>query len=92
MASITRPRLQAVQARPDFKLSLTFFDGRRFTPDLSQDIANYLGLKPLYDRKAFAGATLGDVAWTVEWLQLDIQIGADTLYLDALAQEVSSKM
>jgi len=87
MASMKRPRLQAVQARPDFKLSLTFVDGQRFTLDMSQDIAKYPGLKPLHDRKAFAGATLGDDGWTVEWPQLDIQIGADTLYLDALAQD-----
>lgn len=31
-------------------------------------------------------AEIGDDGWTVEWVGLDIQIGADTLYLDAQAQ------
>jgi hypothetical protein len=86
MASMKRPRLRAVQARPGNKLTLTFVDGRRFELDMSKDVATYPGLKPLQDRKAFAGAALGDDGWTVEWPALDIQIGADTLYLDALAQ------
>jgi len=81
-----RPRLRAVQARPGHKLTLTFVDGRRFELDMREDVATYPGLKPLKDRKAFAGAALGDDGWTVEWPALDIQIGADTLLLDALAQ------
>lgn len=86
MASMKRARLQAVQARPGNVLELTFIDGQRFTLDMGKDVATYPGLKPLQDRKAFAGAMLGDDGWTVEWPELDIQIGADTLYLDALAQ------
>jgi len=81
IASMKRPRLQAVQARPGFILILTFVDGQIFHLDMTQDLANYPGLKPLQGRKAFAGARLGDDGWTVEWPQLDIQIGADTLYL-----------
>lgn len=81
-----RPRLQAVQARSGHRLELTFVDGRRFVLDMREDVATYPGLAPLKATKAFAGATLGDGGWTVEWLELDIQIGADTLLLDALAQ------
>lgn len=37
--------------------------------------------------KAFAKATIIEgEGWTVEWTALDIQIGADTLWLDAEAQ------
>ncbi|WP_082765890.1 DUF2442 domain-containing protein [Azotobacter vinelandii] len=86
MASMKRPRLLAVQARPGHRLELTFVDGRRFDLDMREDVAKYPGLKPLQDARAFAGAALGDDGWTVEWPALDIQIGADTLYLDALAQ------
>lgn len=86
MASMKRPRLQAVQARPDHQLDLKFIDGQNFTLDMSSDIEKYPGLKPLHAGKAFAGAKLGDDGWTVEWPEFDIQIGADTLYLDALAQ------
>ena len=86
MASMKRPRLRAVQARPGHVLELTFIDGQQFVLDMTQDIATYPGLKPLQAAKAFKGATVGDDGWTVEWPELDIQIGADTLYLDALAQ------
>lgn len=86
MASMKRPRLRAVQARPGHVLELTFIDGQQFLLDMSNDVATYPGLKPLQAVKAFKGATVGDDGWTVEWPELDIQIGADTLYLDALAQ------
>ncbi len=39
----------------------------------------------------FEGAALGDDGWSVEWPELDIQIGADTLYLDALAQNAADE-
>jgi hypothetical protein len=86
MASMKRPRLQAVQARPGAILELTFISGQHFTLDMSKDLKTYPGLKPLTKGNAFKGATLGDAGWTVEWPELDIQIGADTLFLDALAQ------
>jgi len=86
MASMKRPRLRAVQARPGHKLELTFIDGRRFVLDMRADVAKYPGLQPLQRAKAFAGVALGDGGWTAEWPALDIQIGADTLLLDALAQ------
>ncbi|QQE90450.1 DUF2442 domain-containing protein [Azotobacter chroococcum] len=86
MASMKRPRLRAVQARPGHRLELVFIDGRRFALDMREDVAQYPGLKPLQNARAFACAALGDDGWTVEWPALDIQIGADTLYLDALAQ------
>ena len=34
---------------------------------------------------------MGDDGWSVEWPELDIQIGADTLYLDALAQNAADE-
>lgn len=48
---------------------------------MSSDVTNYPGLKPLQATKLLKGATLSDDGWTVEWPELDIQIGADTLYL-----------
>ena len=41
--------------------------------------------------EAFTSLCLGDDGWSVEWPELDIQIGADTLYLDALAQNASDE-
>jgi len=84
MASMKCPRLQAVQAHPGFTLKLTFVNGQVFDLDLNDDIKHYPGLKPLHDVEAFANAAIGVDGWTVEWSDLDIQIGADTLYLDAL--------
>ncbi|MCD9115791.1 Protein of unknown function [Pseudomonas sp. 43mfcvi1.1] len=86
MLPMKRPRLLAVQALLPFRLELTFIDGQRLTLDMSADVQRYPGLQPLLEEGAFGGASLGDDGWSVEWPELDIQIGADTLYLDALAQ------
>lgn len=86
MASKKRPRLQAVHVSTGAMLHLTFANGEQFSLDLSSDIKTYPGLKPLAKPKAFSGVVLGDAGWTVEWPDLDIQIGADTLFLEALAQ------
>ncbi len=50
------------------------------------------GLAPLKDPAVFSRATLvpGE-GWTVEWPDLDIQIGADTLWLDAQAQNAADE-
>lgn len=86
MLSMKRPRLSAVQALPNGRLALTFVDGQQWTLDLSEDFLAYPGLRPLRDADVFDTAELGDDGWSVEWLESDIQIGADTLYRDALAQ------
>jgi len=81
-----RPRLESVEAKAGGKLALRFIDKRDFLLDMTDDIARYPGLSPLQDTDIFAGAVLGDAGWTVEWPEADIQIGSDTLLLDALAQ------
>jgi len=91
MLPMKRPRLSAVQALSDFRLALTFIDGQELTLDLCRDIKAYPGLQPLLDPKVFLTATLDDYGWTVEWLEPDIQIGADTLYMDALAQNAADE-
>lgn len=86
MLPMKRPRLSAVKTLGDWRLALTFIDGQQLTLDLSGDLHNYPGLSPLLDPDIFATAMLEDDGWSVEWPGPDIQIGADTLYLDALAQ------
>lgn len=86
MASMKRPQLQAVQALPKHQLSLTFINGQRYTVDMSDDVRKYPGLQRLQDSKRFSRVELADAGWSVEWPELDIQIGADTLWMDALAQ------
>lgn len=87
MATMKRPRLAAVEPLPGYKLRLTFINGAVFTVCLADDFNRYPGLRPLHDPAVFAGATVvpGE-GWTVEWPEPDIQIGADTLWLDAQAQ------
>ena len=91
MLPMKRPRLSAVQALSDFRLALTFIDGQELTLELGGDIHAYPGLQPLLDPEVFATATMDDDGWTVEWLEPDIQIGSDTLYMDALAQNATDE-
>ena len=87
MASMKRPRLAAIKVLSGNRLRLTFVDGSEFTVDFAPLIEESPGLAPLRDAKAFAKATIEpDAGWSVEWPTLDIQIGADTLWLDAQAQ------
>ena len=87
MASMKRPRLQAVLALPEYRLELTFIDGSRHVVSLARDIVQLPGLSPLKNPDAFACARMIEAeGWTVEWEAYDIQIGADTLLLEALAQ------
>lgn len=87
MASMKRPRLSCVEPLPDFRLRLTFINGDVYTVDFTLFFEESPGLAPLHDGAAFAQASLVDnEGWTVEWPAFDIQIGADTLWLDAQAQ------
>jgi len=87
MAIMKRPRLQAVQALTDYRLRLTFIDGSVAIVSLADDFEKFPGLKPLHSPDVFATATLiDDEGWTVEWPSVDIQIGAETLWLDVQAQ------
>jgi len=91
MASMKRPRLKAVSALPGAKLALTFINDQQFVLDLNDDLDNFPGLQPLRDPQVFQQAAIGDDGWTVEWPAPDIQIGADTLYLDAQAQAATDE-
>lgn len=86
MAPMTRPRLRDVQALQEARLALTFVDGSQRTIDLRADIAELPGLRALQDEALFATAVVADAGWTVEWPSADIQIGADTLWLQAQQQ------
>ena len=92
MASMKRPRLESVQALADYTLRLVYRDGSVYSVSLADAVAKYPGLRPLQDPAAFAQATVIEgEGWTVEWPDLDIQIGADTLWLDAKAQNATDE-
>lgn len=92
MASMKRPRLTHVEALADFSLRLTFVDGSVQTVCFVPLFAESPGLAPLADPAVFATARLVEgEGWTVEWPEPDIQIGADTLWLDAQAQNAADE-
>ena len=92
MASMKRPRLSAVEALPNYQLKMTFINGQTLTVDKQDTVFSKLGLAPLRDPVAFAKAQIvhGE-GWTVEWADFDIQIGADTLWLEAMQQAASDE-
>ena len=85
-----RPRLQSIkvlEGTSSLGLQLEFVDGSTCTVDFAPLLAESKSLAPLSDPAVFAQATLIDgEGWAVVWPEHDIQIGADTLWLDAQAQ------
>lgn len=88
MASMKRPRLTSAEALAEYRLRLTFVDGRTYTLDFLPLLDDSPGLAPLREACVFAEATvIPGEGWAVVWPRQDIQIGADTLWLDAQAQQ-----
>jgi Protein of unknown function (DUF2442) len=83
---ITRPKLTAVIPAADYCLEVHFADGSDGKVSLKDSIFTLPGLAPLRDFAAFSRVILGQYGWEAEWTQFDIQIGADTLFVDMLDQ------
>jgi len=81
-----RPRLTAAQAMPGHLLKLTFRNGASYVLRFAEFFDESPGLAPLRNENAFRLVQMDKSGWIVEWPDLDIQIGADTLWLDAQAQ------
>lgn len=87
MARMKRPRLAGIEVLERFRMRLTFVGGQVYTLDFQRLFDESPGLARLRDPEVFATAALIEgEGWTVEWPELGIQIGADTLWLDAQAQ------
>lgn len=87
-----RPRLTAVEPLPNYQLKMTFINGSIMTVDKGEAIFGKTGLTPLRDPSAFAQVRLSNsVGWTIEWTEYDIQIGADTLWLEAMYQAATDE-
>jgi len=78
--------LTAVTPAADYCLNVSFADGSNGVVNMKDFIFSLSGLAPLRDPVAFSGVALGEYGWEAEWPQLDIQIGADTLFADMLDQ------
>jgi len=74
--------LTAVTPAADYCLNVSFADGSNGVVNMKDFIFSLSGLAPLRDPVAFSGVALGEYGWETEWPQLDIQIGADTLFAD----------
>ena len=87
MAFMNHARLSSIEILSDFSMRLFFVGGEVCTVDLKPLFEESLGLAPLRDARQFANAILVEgEGLTVAWPELDIQIGADTLWLAAQAQ------
>ena len=92
MASMKRPRLAAVKPLPNYQLQMTFINGSIMTVDKGEAIFGKPGLTPLRDPSAFAQVRLSNcIGWAIEWTAFDIQIGADTLWLEAMYQAATDE-
>ena len=91
MASMKRPRLKAVQALDGHVLRVIFRNGSKYSLRFTEFFDESPGLAPLRNKAAFKKAALADDGLAVEWIDQDIQIGADTLWLDAQAQNATDE-
>ncbi len=88
-----RPRFKAIEVLNDFKIRATFINDSVFTIDFkpffeeSPRLGKLLGNQAIFEKAAIVEGE----GWTVEWSDLDIQIGADTLWLDAQAQNATDE-
>lgn len=72
-------QLIAVVALPDYHLRLSYADGKSFEVDLREWITTTPSLRPLQDVAIFARAKVGFAGRTVEWIEDELDLGADNL-------------
>lgn len=88
--AMKRPRLERVKALPGFKFDLTFINGEKFVVDMADIVKSNGGLAPLRSGNAWMGVEMTEHGWSIEWPKFDIQIGADTLWMDAQSQHAKT--
>ena len=71
--------LTAVEALPDYRLRLAYADGQTFLVDLSERIRTTSFLAPLNDASLFAQAKVGFAGRSVDWVEDELDLGADNL-------------
>jgi hypothetical protein len=79
-------QLTAVEALPDYWLRLTYADGRTFEVDLRPWIETPAALHALQDPALFARARLGFAGRSVDWIEGELDLGADNLRNLAIEQ------
>ena len=71
--------LTAVEALRDHRLRLTYADGQTFLVDLSERIRTTGFLAPLKDAALFSQAKVGFAGRSVDWIEDELDLGADNL-------------
>ena len=79
-------QLTAVAALPDYRLRLSYADGQTFEANLGEWIETTPTLHPLKDVALFAQARIGFAGRTVEWIEDELDLGADNLRNLAIEQ------
>ena len=79
-------QLTAVEALPDYWLRLTYADGRTFEVDLVDWIETTEALQALKDPLLFSRARIGFAGRSVEWIEDELDLGADNLRNLAIEQ------
>ena len=71
--------LTAVEVLPDNRLRLAYADGQTFQVDLTERIRTTSFLAPLNDASLFAQAKVGFAGRSVDWVEDELDLGADNL-------------
>jgi len=71
--------LTRVEALPDYRLRLAYADGQTFEVDLTQWINTTKALTALKDTTLFAQAKVGFGGHGVDWIEDELDLGADNL-------------
>ena len=79
-------RLTAVEALPGRRLRLTYADGQTFEVDLTEWINTTTSLAALNDATLFAQARVGFGGHCVDWIEDELDLGADNLRNLAIEQ------
>lgn len=79
-------QLTAVEALPDYRLRLTYADGRTFEVDLRDWIETTEALQALKDPALFSRARIGFAGRSVDWIEDELDLGADNLRNLAIEQ------
>lgn len=75
-----------VEALPAYRLRLSYADGQTFEVDLSDWIETTSSLRPLKDMALFGQARIGFAGRSVDWIEDELDLGADNLRNLAIEQ------
>lgn len=78
-------RIASVKPAGDYTLRIRWVNGKTFAVDLHEPIHKFKGLRPLWDKVAFAKASKGEGGHSVAWPG-EIDMGADRLWEMTLEQ------